>query len=319
MADLILEVTTRHGIEYRPVGSEVLRVGRALDNDVILPDPAVSPYHFVIRPTSEGGHELVTLADENGLRCNGRRVEQPLPLDGLPAVLEAGRTRLRLLDRAQPVAPTRLLGCRRRGACVFGSWTWALALFTLMLLCSAYDNYLSTHAVIAWKSYWRDQVIITLAALSLVGGLVIVNRIASHRWDLPAALSYVSLVLGIAFLLDQLVPALDYLFTSPLPGFSLSMLWIVVCMPLATAWFLIRQQHGSRIVSLLFVVLLFTPLAYTQIKQVADYYGLLGDFSKEAFYSKALYPWDIRLQNSISLDDYTVVMEQAASDADTTD
>ena len=63
MARLTIEVSHRHQHQFYKVEKPVVRIGRALDNDIILPDPAVSPHHLLIRTTPAGGHEVVSLAD----------------------------------------------------------------------------------------------------------------------------------------------------------------------------------------------------------------------------------------------------------------
>ncbi|HHC07512.1 MAG TPA: DUF2662 domain-containing protein [Actinobacteria bacterium] len=50
-------------------------VGRALDADVVVPDPAVSRRHAVVARDAEGIH-LVDLGSANGTFLNGRRVEE---------------------------------------------------------------------------------------------------------------------------------------------------------------------------------------------------------------------------------------------------
>lgn len=304
MATLILEVLSRHDSRFFPIDKPVLRVGRALDNDIILTDPAVSPHHFLIRAGLQGAYELVSLADENGIRLGRRRIEDKLVLDAPPIEFDAGRTRFRILERSTPVAPTRLISCRNGGACLFGHWGWALALFLLMFVFSAYENYLSTPRVLTWETYWRDQVAITGTALGLSLGLLLINRITSHRWDYPAVLSFTSLALIFSFSIDQAVSLADYFFSSPMPGFVANLAWALVLLPLASAWFLIRLNHGNRILSWALIVMLFTPSVYVQFKEIASHYDLFNSFSKKTHYSNALYPWDIRLQATTTIDEF---------------
>lgn len=305
MAALIVEITHRHGSHYHPVDKPLVRVGRALDNDIILPDPSVSPYHFALRRAADGGYQLLSLADENGVRVNGRRVDEPLALRELPVEFEAGRTRVRVLDRAQPVAPTRLISCPNGGRCLFGHWGWALALFAGLVLLSGFDNYLSTPLLLSWQSFWRDQVVITTTALGLSLGLLIVNRLSSQRWDYPSSLSFVSLVLMLGYGLDQVVAFADYFFTSPLPGYLASLAWVLLLIPFALGWFLIRLHHGSTATAVTLIVLLLTPAAYLQVRELVTHYDLFDDFSKKAYYSGALYPWDRRAADTISIDEFS--------------
>lgn len=310
MAALIIELPGRGGSQFHKIEKAVTRVGRALDNDIILSDPSVSPYHFTICRNPDGAYELHSLADENGLRIGRRKVEEPLALSRLPLAFDAGRTAVRILDSSQPVPPTRLISCQDGGACLFGHWGWALLLFCLFFALSAVDNYLSTPKLITWESFGRDQMNITLVALGLSFVLLAINRLTSQRWDYSSSLSFTSLALISALLLDQLIPFLDYVFTSPLPGFMIDLIWITVLLPLAMAWFLVRLHHGNTPASVFFILFLLTPIAYFQLKEIADEYAFFQTFSKKAFYSDALYPSDRRLSPTISIDKFAKLSAQ---------
>lgn len=310
MAALIIEIPSRHGNLYHKVDKPMVRAGRALDNDIILSDPAVSPYHFVVRQNAAGAYELRSLSDENGIRIGRRQVDEALSLNQLPLEFEAGRTRIRILNSSQPVAPTRLLSCRYGRHCLFGHWGWALLMFAVFFVLSAVNNYLSTPQTLTWDSYWSDQVVIATAALGLSIGLLIINRITSQRWDYPSSLSFVSLVLIVALLLDLLMRFADYFFTSPLPGFSINLAWSMILMPLALGWFLVRLNHGATLSSIIFVIVILTPAVYLQVKEVFARYDLLGSFSKQAYYNNSLYPLDYRMQETISIEQFEEISKR---------
>ena len=308
MAALIIEIQGRHGSQYHKIEKATTRAGRALDNDIILSDPTVSPHHFLIRETAAGDYELHSLADENGIRRGRENIQGPLTLTGLPLEFDAGRTRIRILDSNQAVAPTRLITCRNGGTCLFGHWGWALSACAIMLVLSMADNYLSTHQVLTWDSFWKDQLAFTVSALLLSLGLLVINRITAHRWDYPAALSFVSLMLSAALILDLIIPFLDYFFTSPSPGYAISITWFLLVLPFALGWFLISLHHGNTLASVLITALVVAPAAYIQVKGAIKHYDLFDDFSKKAYYSSALYPWDKRLKSTISIDEFAEII-----------
>lgn len=62
------------GREYRLVG-KVLRLGRALDNDIVLEDRSCSRYHAMISVTKDG-YLLEDLKSRNGIRVNGKPVSK---------------------------------------------------------------------------------------------------------------------------------------------------------------------------------------------------------------------------------------------------
>lgn len=113
----VLEVLDRDGFVRQSVKVMAwpLRVGRALDNDLVLDDPHTAPHHLAIGRDAHG--QLVVMAGEsvNGVQIEGRRLaaghEAPLPSgpqDG-PAQLWLGRTHLRLRLASQVLAPEQVL------------------------------------------------------------------------------------------------------------------------------------------------------------------------------------------------------------------
>ncbi|MHB9092505.1 MAG: FHA domain-containing protein, partial [Chloroflexota bacterium] len=79
--------------------AEVLTVGRALDNDLVVEDPSVSRHHAEIRRQC-GRYYLTDLQSTNGTSLNGQRVAGSFLRDGdnirigdVELVFQIGRTR----------------------------------------------------------------------------------------------------------------------------------------------------------------------------------------------------------------------------------
>jgi hypothetical protein len=304
VAALILEVHGRHGPAFHKIDQPVTRVGRAFDNDIILSDPTVSAHHFEVRRHMDGSFTVHPTSDENGLRSGRQRITKPIDVPSHALVLDAGRTRMRLLPADAAVEPTRLMNCLG-GACVFGHWGWALLLFAILVALTALDNFLSTPSQLSWDTYWKDQVVIILVVVSLAVGLLVVNRLTSHRWDFASSLSFVSLILALNLIFDRGLPFIDYYFSSAVPSFGFSILWSLIVMPVALTWFLIKLQHGHLVGSLVVVAMLLSPAAYFQLKEVGRYYDLWHGFSAKAYYESTLVPWDFRHAKTLSLADFS--------------
>jgi hypothetical protein len=148
-------------------------------------------------------------------------------------------------------------------------------------------------------------VVILGIAVGLIVVLLVVVRLVSHRWDVPAAISFVSLALTGIFVLDYGVTFANYFFSSDLPGYLVNLFLLVIALPLATAWLLVRYQHGNPVFAWVLIVVMFSPSAYLQVKEASNFYNLFDTFSRKAFYSRALYPWDVRLKQEKSIEDFS--------------
>ncbi|MGY4831501.1 FHA domain-containing protein [Sphaerotilaceae bacterium SBD11-9] len=109
----VLEVLDRDGSVRHSVSVRdwPLRVGRALDNDLVLDDPHTAAHHFSVAP-DDLGQVVLTVGDtRNGLRCDARPLAggESVAVGALPPMLVAGRTHLRLRLASHALAPEQPL------------------------------------------------------------------------------------------------------------------------------------------------------------------------------------------------------------------
>jgi ABC-type multidrug transport system ATPase subunit/pSer/pThr/pTyr-binding forkhead associated (FHA) protein len=70
----------RPSVDRRPSGirplptQRTLRIGREVDNDLVLPDLMVSRHHAELRSLTDGGYQIVDLNSHNGTYVNGTRI-----------------------------------------------------------------------------------------------------------------------------------------------------------------------------------------------------------------------------------------------------
>src|SRR6185312_14893419 len=74
-----LTAVSRTGADRKPitavqVRTPRLRIGRAPDNDIVVPDLIISRHHAELRETVDGRYEIVDLGGHNGTFVNGQRV-----------------------------------------------------------------------------------------------------------------------------------------------------------------------------------------------------------------------------------------------------
>ena len=106
MPELIIEELTRSGahIGYHRVAALPARIGRALDNDIVIADPYVSPVHLVIESGS-GAWIVSDQASDNGTFIGkGKRLDGPAELVSGDQLM-VGRTVLRLWSPSHQVPP----------------------------------------------------------------------------------------------------------------------------------------------------------------------------------------------------------------------
>ncbi len=75
--------------------ARVLRIGRADDNDVVLPDLQVSRYHAELQKIPDDGFQLADVGSHNGTYVNGRQIDAPVPVTESD-VIGIGRSAFRL-------------------------------------------------------------------------------------------------------------------------------------------------------------------------------------------------------------------------------
>ncbi|KJK58579.1 FHA domain-containing protein [Saccharothrix sp. ST-888] len=68
--------STRAPTTVRHLPARIIRIGRATDNDLVVPDLSVSRHHAELRATPDGRYEIVDLDSHNGTYLNGQPVQQ---------------------------------------------------------------------------------------------------------------------------------------------------------------------------------------------------------------------------------------------------
>ncbi len=310
MAELILEIFTRGLHRYQPVEAEVTRVGRALDNDIILSDPTVAPHHLKIIRYGENSLELVNLAEVNPTRVDGRRIES-LVTDALPLDLEIGRVRAQLLPRDLEVADTRPLAGNGRRGNLFGHVYWAAILVCICLLVGALEFYLNAYNSFKTSDvlkYVLRETVLTIGAFVLA--LAILERLLVNRWEVRQLLTAVSLMYllyGFTLLGANL---LVYLFSSSWPATLLNFGWYLLLLPGAITLYLIHISHLKTGRSIALAVLIASPIALPSLMQSSELQALLDDFSNTAKYQNSLSSHNLHFKPTVSIDTFVEQAQQ---------
>ncbi len=303
MAKIILEVRTRGLSQYHRLEQFPVTVGRALDNDIILSDPAISPHHIQINQTEDGSLTVQNLSQENGTFLEGNKLgEGPVSLP-VPAHLTLGGRKLNLLSDEVPVTPTNLL--KFSGLFCFASKpVWAIILFVSCTLALFTEKYTTTFLSKGVWFYLSDVLINLgiLASFALV--LSLMTWIASHRWALVPALSITFLLSLLKSVLVVLGGIFAYFFTSDSPDSWLSTLYNTV---LVTGILYLYQRWASYLrplPALGIAILLASPLLVIEALGQLDRITQDGEFSGDPSYNQTLSAFNIHAGGMLPLDDY---------------
>jgi ABC-type multidrug transport system ATPase subunit len=74
MADAAMPSVDRRPTARLPLPSQLMRIGRTPDNDLVVSDLSVSRRHAELRKSASGSYEIVDLGSHNGTFVNGKRV-----------------------------------------------------------------------------------------------------------------------------------------------------------------------------------------------------------------------------------------------------
>ncbi|HPQ95758.1 MAG: FHA domain-containing protein [Thiothrix sp.] len=310
---LILEVKTRSLNHYYQLEQFPVRVGRALDNDIILSDTTVSPHHLEIEQLDGFSLRVRNLSGENGSRMNRRSLRQDeaveVRVEADPVSLRLGNRQVRLLRSDMDVSRTSVRNCSGLYA-VFCRPAWSLSLMVLTLLAFLYENYLQARLAKDITFYLGGLMpyLLGLVALTLV--IAGISRLSTQRWEVGPALSLASLFMIGPHVLGEIGHFLNYLLTADWPLEGLMLVNNFLLLPVVLYGY-IRLVHHAESWSALGVALLFsTPMLVYQMSDLMDQIALDTEFTGEADFNRTLSSLDIRLQPSISIDDFVAMATQ---------
>lgn len=194
--EVVVEIVSRggHTIERHRLRGERITIGRAFDNELILTDETVSPYHAVLEADSQGKPVLVDVGSLNGIRSDRHGGGSRLALVS-GDTCNLGRARVRVYLPGHPVAETVRVGgldgvINRMGTvAVLGLLAVAVAFATVSEL------WLTSYAGIEWDEIGVGLFSVFTAATAVAIFLAIVGRIAKHEGRMPTQLALVLLYL----------------------------------------------------------------------------------------------------------------------------
>ncbi len=308
MDALILEVKTGGLHRYFKLDKNVTRIGRALDNDIILSDPTVAAYHLRISLDENARLLIENLAEINPTKINGspqNRVE----VTRFPVKLQLGRVLATILPRDHTVAATRPLAGHGRGLQLFNHVGMAILLPVVCLLVGSLEFYLGSFTSMRWEAligYVIRETAVNLALLIIV--LSVVERLLVNRWEIKLVTICVCATYLLFRLLHVFVDQAMYLLSSQWPATLFSIGWYLFLIPAIIVGYLINISHFKARQSIVLAILISSPFSVPALLKNPITKYLTDDFSTSANYHKTLSPLNIHWAETISID---VFVQQA--------
>ena len=309
MEPLIIEIRTRGLYRYHKLDDSELTIGRALDNDIILSDPTVEPYHLKIQRNQDGTVDFQNLAQVNPTQINDQALDKWSTVS-LPIDIHMGRISARILSRDHQVTATKPLAGNDKSNQLIGHPFSIALLFALCILVGGLEYYFTSYNTLKWdeliKFVFRET-FLSIAAFVLV--LSIFERLLVNRWEIKLITISVALIYLLYQLLSVVANEFMYLFSSDLTSSVFNLAWYLLFIPAAVSFYLIRVTHLGQRKGILLATMISSPFAVLAIMQNPTINSMLDDFSSTARYQKSLSPLNLHLSNTISISEFT---EQAA-------
>lgn len=275
-----------------------LRIGRALDNEVVLGDTHVAAHHLRIAP-DEAGLLVLSVGDtRNGVQIGHKRLRSgeqlALAEGGEPIEFHAGRTRMRLRLPGHTLAPevaiAPAVSLKRRAVPI-------VIASVLLLAALLFNTYLTNDPDGLNRAIGNTLVSAIVGAAVWCGAWAMLSKIFTHQahfsWHLR-----VFLFAGIALMLVSSVPALL--------AFAFSWPWVTD--------FAFIGEIAIAAAALYFHLLAVEPARHRVLKWVAAMCALVGialtlwfnvqrtDRYGDELYMNHLFPPALRVAKPISTD-----------------
>jgi len=311
MAEVIFETIQRGVHHYHKIESFPVTVGRAFDNDVILQDVTISPYHLVIEKEDDKFY-LRNLSTENGTKIGREKMGEERVEVSMPSNFQLSNIKARLLSTDMQVEDTHVKDCSGF-FCIFSNPIWSIALLVITIGMFFFERYANT-PVAKEVFYYLNTV---LPSVWIILGITVVisgiSRLATHRWEILPAISIASLIFLLPQIFEYAGQFSAYLFTNDTLGVYLTYASKFVVIPALIAVFIVKTINSKWIPAAGIAVLVYSPFLAYQVLILIDELSLKSGFSEVPSYSQTLLPGDNRLNATISLEQFMKEAQRSTS------
>lgn len=174
--ELIVEHITSSNktLQLFKVVGDTISIGRAYDNDIILQEEHISPYHAEISLNEGGELVLRDLDSVNGIKNAANRLLESNTLITSGDKFVLGKLTVRIMQVNHKVVEAKKLNFLEEFTSKINHWYWALALTSFVYLYYIFKAYTSSIAKVEWPTLILDNLYIMLSfiVLSLIIGVL---------------------------------------------------------------------------------------------------------------------------------------------------
>ena len=290
-----------HRHDWRRLGGSRLTIGRAWDNDLILTDPTVSPYHAVIEEDADGRVVLRDLDSVNGVYAKGRRrVEDAVELVS-GGVYTLGKSRVTIYSPDHPVPETTRIGGTDNAIELLDNPFILVGAILLASFIHAWEQWLNMFSGFEWREIANVLLVVIGSTLALALFWAVVGRILRHESHFRKQLTIILVFLVAQFMLSRLY---DVILFNTLDFFTSTMILVLFQAVLLTALLWLNlylatnltPRHRARSAAAVAIVLVVLSL-YSEVI-------FRPDFSETPDYVRVLQPPALRFTGPVPVEEY---------------
>ena len=309
MEKLILELTHQGKASYHSLTKFPVTIGRAYDCDIVVPEITVSPKHLEIHATDQG-FELSSVGGENGTILNKQAMgEHESVAIALPSTLKMGGLKAKLLDPDMQIAPTQLTNKGGVWSSLLSNPFWAFLFVTLTAFIIVGSKYIRI-PVQQEELIYFNALLLPLLGLFVVAFIIsVVSRLTKHRWAFIPALSIAGLLFLIPLLFDHLGHFLSYLTSSSFAASLLKYATNFLLLPLLLTFYLKRVHYTNWLPAVGIAMIVTMPVSAFFASDLVQEMLNNSGFTPMPSYNKTLSAFDLRLQNTLEVDQFLAQSE----------
>ena len=205
MAKIVVEIVNHSGIrqDCRAFDSFPIQIGRGYDNDLILFDPYISGTHVEIKE-DENGWYLNDVSAQNGVMMNEKVLERKYARLKSGDEIQLGKTRLRFLSPAHPVASALKLNYTNRFYKKISQPVVTLIILAVLLNVEFFDHYMTSYESLTLEKFISRAVMLLGSMIVWAGIWAFVGRLIKNSTHFCAQLNLNALFFIVGFIFINL-------------------------------------------------------------------------------------------------------------------